>query len=131
MGQDSSLVAVAVWPYGRVTVLAGLDEGPLDSFGELDRQAIDARKPGGCEALTQTACGTSLVCWLIGPRGGPVSWDTAGMVNRLANSQSPYLLQHASNPVDWWPWGEEAMQEAKRRDVPILLSVGYSSCHLA
>ncbi|MFI9261541.1 thioredoxin domain-containing protein [Streptomyces sioyaensis] len=52
-------------------------------------------------------------------------------MNRLANSQSPYLLQHASNPVDWWPWGEEAMQEAKRRDVPILLSVGYSSCHLA
>ncbi|MFF7626282.1 DUF255 domain-containing protein [Streptomyces cyaneofuscatus] len=52
-------------------------------------------------------------------------------MNRLANSQSPCLLQHASNPVDWWPWGEEAMQEAKRRDVPILLSVGYSSCHLA
>lgn len=51
-------------------------------------------------------------------------------MNRLADSQSPYLLQHASNPVDWWPWGEEAMQEAKRRDVPILLSVGYSSCHL-
>lgn len=56
--------------------------------------------------------------------------EDAGM-NRLADSQSPYLLQHATNPVDWWPWGEEAMQEAKRRDVPILLSVGYSSCHLA
>lgn len=55
--------------------------------------------------------------------------DDAGM-NRLADSQSPYLLQHASNPVDWWPWGEEAMTEAKRRDVPILLSVGYASCHL-
>ncbi|MFI1735818.1 thioredoxin domain-containing protein [Streptomyces acidicola] len=51
-------------------------------------------------------------------------------MNRLADSQSPYLLQHASNPVDWWPWGEEAMTEAKRRDVPILLSVGYASCHL-
>lgn len=51
-------------------------------------------------------------------------------MNRLANTQSPYLLQHASNPVDWWPWGEEAMTEAKRRDVPILLSVGYASCHL-
>lgn len=51
-------------------------------------------------------------------------------MNRLANSQSPYLLQHASNPVDWWPWGEGAMEEAKRRDVPILLSVGYASCHL-
>ncbi len=52
------------------------------------------------------------------------------VMNRLANEQSPYLLQHASNPVDWWPWGEEAMTEAKRRDVPILLSVGYASCHL-
>lgn len=39
-------------------------------------------------------------------------------MNRLANGQSPYLLQHASKPVDWWPWGEEAMQEAQRRDVP-------------
>jgi len=51
-------------------------------------------------------------------------------MNRLANSWSPYLLQHAANPVDWWPWGEEAMTEAKRRDVPLLISVGYSSCHL-
>lgn len=51
------------------------------------------------------------------------------MVNRLASSASPYLLQHADNPVDWFPWGEEAFEEAKRRDVPIFLSVGYSACH--
>jgi uncharacterized protein YyaL (SSP411 family) len=51
-------------------------------------------------------------------------------MNRLAKSRSPYLQQHAANPVDWWPWGEEAMAEAKRRDVPLLISVGYSSCHL-
>ncbi|MEO3754275.1 thioredoxin domain-containing protein [Streptomyces sp. B6B3] len=50
-------------------------------------------------------------------------------MNRLADSQSPYLLQHATNPVDWWPWGEEAFEEARRRDVPVLLSVGYSACH--
>ncbi|WP_461027570.1 thioredoxin domain-containing protein, partial [Streptomyces sparsus] len=50
-------------------------------------------------------------------------------MNRLAESQSPYLLQHADNPVDWWPWSAEAFEEATRRDVPILLSVGYSSCH--
>ena len=50
-------------------------------------------------------------------------------VNRLASSTSPYLLQHADNPVDWWPWGPEAFAEARRRDVPILLSVGYSACH--
>jgi uncharacterized protein len=50
-------------------------------------------------------------------------------VNRLANSQSPYLLQHADNPVDWWPWSPEAIDEAKRRDVPLLISVGYAACH--
>ena len=49
--------------------------------------------------------------------------------NRLAQETSPYLRQHADNPVDWWPWGPEAFAEAARRDVPILLSVGYSACH--
>lgn len=51
------------------------------------------------------------------------------MSNRLASSTSPYLLQHQDNPVDWWEWGEDAFAEAKRRDVPILLSVGYAACH--
>ncbi|MFF9406749.1 thioredoxin domain-containing protein [Streptomyces anandii] len=51
------------------------------------------------------------------------------MPNRLAHETSPYLLQHADNPVDWWPWSDEAFAEARRRDVPVLLSVGYSSCH--
>ncbi|HKX75030.1 MAG TPA: thioredoxin domain-containing protein [Acidimicrobiia bacterium] len=51
------------------------------------------------------------------------------MPNRLAASTSPYLLQHADNPVDWYEWGEDAFAEARRRDVPILLSVGYSACH--
>ena len=51
------------------------------------------------------------------------------MANRLARATSPYLLQHADNPVDWWEWGEEAFAEARRRDVPILLSVGYAACH--
>ncbi|MFI8288999.1 thioredoxin domain-containing protein [Streptomyces sp. ms191] len=51
------------------------------------------------------------------------------MPNRLAHETSPYLLQHADNPVDWWPWSAEAFDEARRRDVPVLLSVGYSSCH--
>ena len=51
------------------------------------------------------------------------------MQNRLADATSPYLLQHAGNPVDWWPWGPEAFEEARRRDVPVLLSVGYSACH--
>ncbi|GJQ30270.1 MAG: thioredoxin domain-containing protein [Phycisphaerae bacterium] len=51
------------------------------------------------------------------------------MPNRLAHETSPYLLQHAENPVDWWPWGEAAFAEARRRDVPIFLSIGYSTCY--
>jgi uncharacterized protein YyaL (SSP411 family) len=51
------------------------------------------------------------------------------MPNRLARETSPYLQQHADNPVDWYPWGEEALAEAKRTGKPILLSVGYSACH--
>jgi hypothetical protein len=51
------------------------------------------------------------------------------VANRLANATSPYLLQHADNPVDWWEWGPEAFDEARRRNVPVLLSVGYAACH--
>ena len=51
------------------------------------------------------------------------------MTNRLARSTSPYLRQHADNPVDWWEWSDDAFAEARKRDVPILLSVGYAACH--
>ena len=51
------------------------------------------------------------------------------MANRLAGETSPYLLQHKDNPVDWQPWGKQALAEARERDVPILLSIGYSACH--
>ena len=51
------------------------------------------------------------------------------MSNRLINETSPYLLQHAENPVDWYPWCEEAFERAKREDKPIFLSIGYSTCH--
>ncbi|MFC5718969.1 thioredoxin domain-containing protein [Streptomyces gamaensis] len=51
------------------------------------------------------------------------------MPNRLVQATSPYLLQHADNPVDWWPWEADAFEEARRRDVPVFLSVGYSACH--
>jgi uncharacterized protein YyaL (SSP411 family) len=53
----------------------------------------------------------------------------AAHANRLAQATSPYLLQHKHNPVDWWTWGPEALQEAKRTNKPILLSVGYAACH--
>jgi len=50
-------------------------------------------------------------------------------VNRLAQETSPYLLQHADNPVDWYPWGEEALSRARAENRPILLSIGYAACH--
>src|SRR5204862_4973043 len=50
-------------------------------------------------------------------------------MNRLAGETSPYLLQHADNPVDWYPWGEEARARAREEDRPILLSIGYAACH--
>jgi len=55
--------------------------------------------------------------------------DPSRPTNRLIHEKSPYLLQHAHNPVDWRPWGEEAFEEAKRRNVPLLVSIGYSTCH--
>ncbi|MFI0432738.1 MAG: thioredoxin domain-containing protein [Candidatus Nanopelagicales bacterium] len=51
------------------------------------------------------------------------------MANRLVTATSPYLLQHMDNPVDWWEWSDEAFDEARRRDVPVFLSIGYSACH--
>ena len=49
--------------------------------------------------------------------------------NRLIDETSPYLLQHAHNPVDWYPWGEQALTRAREEDIPILVSIGYSACH--
>jgi len=53
----------------------------------------------------------------------------AVMANRLADSPSDYLLQHAHQPVDWWPWDSEALAHAAELDRPVLLSIGYASCH--
>ena len=60
-------------------------------------------------------------------RRGPGTLEE--MPNRLAQETSPYLLQHKENPVDWRPWGPEALEQAAREDKPILLSIGYSACH--
>ncbi|NLJ29912.1 MAG: DUF255 domain-containing protein, partial [Deltaproteobacteria bacterium] len=51
------------------------------------------------------------------------------MTNRLSQEKSPYLLQHADNPVDWYPWGEEAFKKANEEDKPVFLSIGYATCH--
>jgi hypothetical protein len=61
--------------------------------------------------------------------GEPDAPPERRMTNRLAREKSPYLLQHANNPVDWYPWGEEAFEKARREEKPIFLSIGYSSCH--
>src|SRR5204863_2841236 len=64
------------------------------------------------------------------PEGiAPAIGGNAIGMNRLARETSPYLLQHAGNPVDWYPWGEEALARARREDRPILLSIGYAACH--
>ncbi len=82
-----------------------------------------------------------VVGWFwIGPSGiADASYKLAGVVgeegkkprhtNRLIGEKSPYLLQHAHNPVDWYPWGKEAFEKARREQKPIFLSVGYSTCH--
>ncbi|MEW5702032.1 MAG: thioredoxin domain-containing protein [Candidatus Zixiibacteriota bacterium] len=59
----------------------------------------------------------------------PLLSASSGQGNRLSKEQSPYLLQHANNPVDWYPWGEEAFERARREGKPVLLSIGYSTCH--
>src|SRR4030095_4640932 len=55
--------------------------------------------------------------------------NTYDMGNHLAKETSPYLLQHANNPVDWYPWGEEALRRARDENKPILVSIGYAACH--
>lgn len=55
--------------------------------------------------------------------------ESKKFTNRLINEKSPYLLQHAYNPIEWFPWGEEAFEKAVHEYKPIFLSVGYSSCH--
>jgi hypothetical protein len=89
----------------------------IDFEEEPQRAAGRARPAAG---LRGPAAGGS---WAA-VRSAPVSGR-----NRLADATSPYLLQHADNPVDWWQWGDEAFAEARRRDVPVLLSVGYAACH--
>jgi uncharacterized protein YyaL (SSP411 family) len=56
-------------------------------------------------------------------------FDGDSMVNRLGAATSPYLLQHAQNPVDWYEWGDEAFRASAERDVPVFLSIGYAACH--
>ena len=64
------------------------------------------------------------------PRTETAATKMSEHTNRLTDEKSPYLLQHAHNPVDWYPWGEEAFSKARSENKPIFLSIGYSTCHL-
>ncbi|GBC98219.1 hypothetical protein HRbin17_00718 [bacterium HR17] len=87
----------------------------MRSFQPTRRTVLSALLLGGIVAI--------LVC------GGIAMLERAQRRNRLADETSPYLLQHADNPVDWFPWGDEAFEKARKEDKPIFLSVGYSTCH--
>jgi uncharacterized protein YyaL (SSP411 family) len=69
------------------------------------------------------------ICAVSGEKEMSSTTETYEHTNRLINESSPYLLQHAHNPVDWYPWGAEAFGRAKRQDKPVFLSIGYSTCH--
>src|SRR5579875_2550819 len=81
-----------------------------------------ARRPTGADS-------THCDCAKEQPMSDQESSREQRKPNRLINEQSPYLRQHAYNPVDWYPWGEEALARAKAQNKPILLSIGYSACH--
>jgi uncharacterized protein YyaL (SSP411 family) len=105
----------------RTVILARYIELTLQPFNDLTSRSVTSPFRFGFLALT----------WLV------TSSDTFAEpksacpehTNRLAQEKSPYLLQHAHNPVDWYPWGEEAFAKARRENKPIFLSVGYSTCH--
>ena len=79
--------------------------------------------------LRNRLVGLSTLALLTISAGGTLAQETKRKPNHLLGVQSPYLQQHLYNPVDWYPWGEEALNKAKRENKPIFLSVGYSTCH--
>src|SRR3954453_17668701 len=92
----------------------------------VDRVACDVEPDRAATALCDRVRRISSA-----PRSGYAARMSGNSANenRLAGETSPYLLQHRHNPVDWRPWGPEALAEARERDVPLLVSIGYSACH--
>ncbi len=95
------------------------------------QQVIVSRQPtiGSSAMRTITTLIVVLVALLNWAPAAIATEKQGAKLNRLANEDSPYLRQHASNPVDWYPWGKEAFEKARKENKPILLSVGYSTCH--
>ena len=83
------------------------------------------RAPKHANSWAGTSGGSSAAAPEIVTMNSPV----ATPLNRLSSTNSPYLLAHADNPVNWYPWGEEALARAKSEDKPVLLSIGYATCH--
>src|SRR5881397_1147403 len=84
----------------------------------------------GASASTSSRDGARKTSRSVSSLGKPaMEASLARPVNRLAEATSPYLLQHADNPVEWYPWGDEALARAREEDKPILLSIGYAACH--
>src|SRR5207244_2167740 len=102
-------------------VVPMLDGGVLGHVQRPHRRVASAGTPG-CQ---------STAAWqrTVAPPRARCHDAAVAPANRLAHETSPYLLQHAHNPVDWFPWGEEAFARARAESKPILLSVGYSACH--
>ena len=136
---SSELIQVTVVPAVTAS-FSGLKRNPEIETASADRFAPPSDPPHAPSAAMSAnpATSASLVRLLFMPtsftgrswRAGlrfDETWTV--MPNRLADATSPYLLQHAHNPVAWQEWGPEALEEAKRRDVPILLSIGYAACH--
>src|SRR5437016_2957892 len=110
-----------------------LDFDRNDKNGDVNGRArIAGAAPGMVAAITSRfRFGFLALTWLVTSTHSVADPTPARPehTNRLAHQKSPYLLQHAHNPVDWYPWGEEAFAKARRENKPIFLSVGYSTCH--
>ena len=101
------------------------------SLAPLGMTALWFNTVSRCVATSRYRFGILALTWLVTSTPGVADPTPARPehTNRLAHEKSPYLLQHANNPVDWYPWGEEAFAKARRENKPIFLSVGYSTCH--
>src|SRR5262245_46280910 len=100
--------------------LIGLLAAALFVGGAIGARWLASRPPG------QRAPGPFAVAAALGTLSGIEAHRKA---NRRIREKNPYLLQHAYNPVDWYPWGDEAFETARREEKPIFLSIGYSTCH--
>jgi hypothetical protein len=99
---------------------------------QAERRANQTFPPGGPLRTTHRLLSATLLCSALCAFAAAAEPDPPKdnkPTNRLARATSPYLLQHAHNPVDWYPWGEEAFAKAKKEGKLVFLSVGYSSCH--